>query len=165
MRDERRVKNCSPVRLGEERREDIAKQNQRHPFEDARNRVVGPPDQEGANYHGISSLYWTPGYAVVIGSFLIWWSYYTIARIFKWMTLILFCYVLAAFFAKPDWGAVLHATFVPHFEWSAKYWATLVGIFGTTISPYLFFWQASQEVEEERKQGELTLEARKGASD
>jgi Mn2+/Fe2+ NRAMP family transporter len=113
---------------------------------------------------GIDSIYWTPVYAVVIGSFLIWWSYYTIARIFKWMTLILFSYVLAAFFAKPDWGAVLQATFVPHVEWSAKYWATLVGIFGTTISPYLFFWQASQEVEEEREQGELTVEARRGAS-
>ncbi len=114
---------------------------------------------------GINSMYWTPFYAVVIGCFLIWWSYYTIARIFKWMTLILFSYVLAAFLAKPDWGAVLHATFVPHVEWSAKYWATLVGIFGTTISPYLFFWQASQEVEEEREQGELTVEARRGASD
>jgi len=113
---------------------------------------------------GINSMYWTPVYAVAIGSFLIWWSYYTIARIFKWLTLILFSYVLAAIFAKPDWGAVLHATFVPHVEWSAKYWATLVGIFGTTISPYLFFWQASQEVEEERKQGELTVEARKGAT-
>jgi Mn2+/Fe2+ NRAMP family transporter len=45
------------------------------------------------------------------------------------------------------------------------YWATLVGIFGTTISPYLFFWQASQEVEEEREHGELTVEARKGATD
>jgi NRAMP (natural resistance-associated macrophage protein)-like metal ion transporter len=113
---------------------------------------------------GISSIYWTPLYAVLIGSFLIWWSYYTIARIFKWMTLILFSYVLAAFFAKADWGAVLHATFVPQIEWSAKYWATLVGIFGTTISPYLFFWQASQEVEEERKHGASTVEERKGAT-
>jgi NRAMP (natural resistance-associated macrophage protein)-like metal ion transporter len=114
---------------------------------------------------GINSMYWTPVYAVVIGSFLIWWSYYAIARIFKWMTLILFSYVLAALLAKPDWGAVLRSTFVPHIEWSAEYWATLVGIFGTTISPYLFFWQASQEVEEERGQGQLTVEARKGASD
>ena len=66
---------------------------------------------------------------------------------------------LAAFLAKPDWGAVLRATFIPHVEWSAAYWATLVGIFGTTISPYLFFWQASQEVEEERKKGLVTVEA------
>jgi NRAMP (natural resistance-associated macrophage protein)-like metal ion transporter len=113
---------------------------------------------------GISSMYLTPVYAVMIGSFLIWSSYYTIARIFKWMTLILFSYVLAAFLAKPDWAAVIRATFIPHFEWSAAYWATLVGLFGTTISPYLFFWQASQEVEEERQQGELTVKARKGTT-
>src|SRR5579872_6992724 len=113
---------------------------------------------------GVKSLYWTPVYAVAIGSFLIWWSYYSIARIFKWLTLVLFAYVLAAFFAKPDWAAVIHSTFIPHVEWSSRYWATLVGIFGTTISPYLFFWQASQEVEEERGQGELTLAARKGAT-
>ena len=77
----------------------------------------------------------------------------------------LFSYVLAALFAKPDWAAVLRATFIPHIEWSAAYWATLVGLFGTTISPYLFFWQASQEVEEERKQGSLSRETRRGATD
>jgi len=113
---------------------------------------------------GISSIYWTPAYALLIASFLIWLSYYSVARIFKWMTLVLFSYVIAAFFAKPDWGAVLRYTFIPHVEWSGKYWATLVGIFGTTISPYLFFWQASQEVEEERQQGEVTLDQRKGAT-
>ena len=113
---------------------------------------------------GIRSVYWTPVYAVIIGSFLIWSSYYAIARIFKWMTLLLFSYVIAAFFAKPDWAAVLRATFIPHIEWTGAYWATLVGIFGTTISPYLFFWQASQEVEEEVAQGELTVSARKGAT-
>ena len=114
---------------------------------------------------GISSIFWTPFYALIIGSFLIWSSYYAIARIFKWLTLVLFSYVAAAFFSKPDWAAVLQSTFIPHIEWSAAYWATLVGLFGTTISPYLFFWQSSQEVEEERKQGSLTVEARKGATD
>jgi NRAMP (natural resistance-associated macrophage protein)-like metal ion transporter len=113
---------------------------------------------------GIRSMYWTPLYALTIGSFLIWSTYYAIARIFKWLTLVLFAYVLTAFFAKPDWAAVIRSTFIPHVEWSGAYWATLVGIFGTTISPYLFFWQASQEVEEEREQGELTVEARKGAT-
>ena len=113
---------------------------------------------------GIKGLYWAPLYAVLIASFLIWSSYYTIARIFKWMTLALFAYVLSAFFAKPDWHAVLWSTFIPHVEWSGKFWATLVGIFGTTISPYLFFWQASQEVEEEKEHGLLTEEARKGAT-
>jgi NRAMP (natural resistance-associated macrophage protein)-like metal ion transporter len=114
---------------------------------------------------GIKSLYWTPVYAIVIASFLIWSSYATVARIFKWLTLVLFAYVGAAFLAKPDWAAVVRSTFIPHFEMSSTYWATLVGIFGTTISPYLFFWQASEEVEEERKEGLVSLKQRKGTTD
>jgi NRAMP (natural resistance-associated macrophage protein)-like metal ion transporter len=114
---------------------------------------------------GIKSIYWTPVYTAAIASFLIWSSYYTVARIFKWLTLVLFAYVAAAFFAKPDWAAVIRSTLIPHMEASSTYWATLVGIFGTTISPYLFFWQASEEVEEERKQGRLTIQQRKGATD
>lgn len=110
-------------------------------------------------------MYLTPLWALLIGVLLIWSSYYTLVRIFKWLTLVLFAYVAAAFFAKPDWGVVLYSTFVPHVEWSAQYWATLVGSFGTTISPYLFFWQASQQVEEERGQGRLTRRARQGATD
>ena len=113
---------------------------------------------------GIPSAFWTPIYALVIASFLIWSSYFVVARIFKWLTLVLFAYVLAAFLAKPDWAVVLRSTLVPHIEWTGRYWATLVGIFGTTISPYLFFWQASPEVEEEREHGELTVEARRGAT-
>jgi NRAMP (natural resistance-associated macrophage protein)-like metal ion transporter len=113
---------------------------------------------------GIRSIFWTPLYAVIIALFLMWSSYATVARIFKWLALVLFAYVLAAFLAKPDWGAVIRSTLIPHIEWSGPYWATLVGIFGTTISPYLFFWQASQEVEEERALGHLTIEARKGAT-
>lgn len=113
---------------------------------------------------GIDGMYWTPFYAIVIASFLIWSTYDTVARIFKWLTLILFAYIAAAFLAKPDWMMVLRATFIPHIEMSSEYWATLVGIFGTTISPYLFFWQASEEVEEERKEGLTSLKQRKGTT-
>jgi len=114
---------------------------------------------------GVNSLVWTPVYAVLITSLLFWTSYRLIAKTFKWLTLVLFAYVITAFLAHPDWGAVLHSTFVPHFEWSSAYIATFVGILGTTISPYLFFWQASQEVEEERKIGRQTVEEREGATD
>jgi Mn2+/Fe2+ NRAMP family transporter len=76
--------------------------------------------------------------------------------------LALFAYVVAAFLAKPDWHEVLRSTFIPHLEMSSQYWATLVGIFGTTISPYLFFWQAAEEVEEERKEGRSKGQQRKG---
>ena len=113
---------------------------------------------------GISSLVWTPVYAVLITSLLFWTSYRVIARVFKWLTLVLLAYVLAAFLARPDWSAVLRSTLVPHVEWSSAYLATFVGILGTTISPYLFFWQASQEVEEERKKGRTSVAQRKGAT-
>ena len=114
---------------------------------------------------GVNSLVWTPVYATLITSLLFWTSYRFIAKIFKWLTLVLFAYVITAFLANPDWRAVLHSTFVPHVEWSSAYIATFVGILGTTISPYLFFWQASQEVEEERKIGRRTVAERKGATD
>ena len=113
----------------------------------------------------VSSKLWTPVYALLIVAFLTFTDYGHIARIFKWLTLVLFSYVVAAFLAQPDWGQTLRATFVPHVTWTRDYLATFVGILGTTISPYLFFWQASQEVEEERKQGKNTVGRRKGATD
>jgi NRAMP (natural resistance-associated macrophage protein)-like metal ion transporter len=113
---------------------------------------------------GVKALYWTPMYAVILVSLLFWSSYRAIARIFKWLTLALFAYIIAAFLAHPDWAAVLRATLIPHLEWTASYWATLVGILGTTISPYLFFWQAAQEVEEEKAIGRTTVKQREGAT-
>jgi NRAMP (natural resistance-associated macrophage protein)-like metal ion transporter len=113
---------------------------------------------------GINALYWTPVFAILITSMLFWSSYRMIARIFKWLTLVLFAYVISAILSKPDWALVLHSTFIPHIEWNRAYIATLVGLFGTTISPYLFFWQAAQEVEEEKSKGRHTLEKRQGAT-
>jgi NRAMP (natural resistance-associated macrophage protein)-like metal ion transporter len=114
---------------------------------------------------GINSLIWTPIYAALIVSLLFWSSYKHVARIFKWLTLILFAYVIAAFLARPDWSTVIRATFVPRIEWSSSYLAVFVGILGTTISPYLFFWQAAEEVEEERAHGRRTVGQRRGATD
>jgi NRAMP (natural resistance-associated macrophage protein)-like metal ion transporter len=113
---------------------------------------------------GIKSYWWTPLFAALITVLLIWTSHRLIARIFKWLTLVLFSYVITAFLARPDWSAVVHATLVPHFEWTREYMSVLVGILGTTISPYLFFWQAAQEVEEEKDLGRTTLAQRRGAT-
>jgi Mn2+/Fe2+ NRAMP family transporter len=88
-------------------------------------------------------------------------SYRTIARVFKWLTLVLFSYIATAFLAKPDWPQVVRATFIPRIEWTPSYISVLVGILGTTISPYLFFWQAAQETEEEREHGKTTLAVRR----
>jgi Mn2+/Fe2+ NRAMP family transporter len=113
---------------------------------------------------GINALFWTPAYAVLLVGLLFWTSYRLIARIFKWLTLALFAYIAAAFLAHPDWHAVMRATLIPRVQWTSAYWATLVGILGTTISPYLFFWQAAQEVEEDVAKGKTTVEEREGAS-
>ncbi len=112
-----------------------------------------------------SAFLWLPLYAGLIISLLFWTSYRFIVRVFKWLTLVLFAYVIAAFLARPDWSMVLKSTFVPQVQWTTAYLATFVGILGTTISPYLFFWQSSQEVEEERKIGRRSVGQRKGATD
>src|SRR2546428_9127440 len=75
-------------------------------------------------------------------------TYGTIFRIFKWLTLALFAYVITAFFAHPPLLEVLRATISPHIEFSKDFVMALVAVLGTTISPYLFFWQASSEVDE-----------------
>lgn len=113
---------------------------------------------------GVRSFIWTPIYALIIVIAMFWSSYRTIARIFKWLTLVLFAYVLAAILSHPDWSAIPGFTFLPHVEWSRPFLVVLVGILGTTISPYLFFWQASQEVEEERASGKRTVAQRRGAT-
>jgi len=103
--------------------------------------------------------------ALAILGLQIWGSYRLIARIFKWLVLALFAYVGSAFFARPDWWHVAQATFIPRLSLDPPFLATLVAIFGTTISPYLFFWQADQEVEEEISFGRVTRAQRRGASD
>jgi NRAMP (natural resistance-associated macrophage protein)-like metal ion transporter len=94
----------------------------------------------------------------------VWGSYKLIANIFKWLTLTLFAYIIAAFLSHPHWGEVLKATVVPPLRTDSQYITTLVAIAGTTISPYLFFWQTSEEVEEEVSMGRKTLKERKGAT-
>jgi NRAMP (natural resistance-associated macrophage protein)-like metal ion transporter len=113
---------------------------------------------------GLRAFAWTPLFAGLIIALLFWTSYRQMARIFKWLTLVLFAYVITAFLAHPNWPAVIRATFIPHLEASKDYIAVLVGILGTTISPYLFFWQAAQEVEEDRDHGKTTVAERRGAT-
>jgi NRAMP (natural resistance-associated macrophage protein)-like metal ion transporter len=113
---------------------------------------------------GIDKLWWTPVFAGLMVVLLFRTSYRLIARIFKWLTLVLFAYVLTAFIVSPNWPQVLRATFVPDIRFTREYLSVLVGILGTTISPYLFFWQSAQEVEEERAEGRNTLSQRQGAT-
>ena len=71
-------------------------------------------------------------------------------RYLKWLTLALFAYVLTAFVANVEWGRALRATVLPSLSFNTRYLTTLIAVLGTTISPYLFFWQASEEAEDVR---------------
>jgi NRAMP (natural resistance-associated macrophage protein)-like metal ion transporter len=90
--------------------------------------------------------------------------YFQIAMILKWLALFLCAYVITAFVVGPNWRAVLRDTFIPSWPKEHNAWQNLVAILGTTISPYLFFWQASQEVEEEKAMGRRMLPQREGAT-
>lgn len=77
-------------------------------------------------------------------------DYKRYVAVLKWLTLSLFAYVAALAFAKVSWGDALAGILLPRLSWNLDYSTTIVAIFGTTISPYLFFWQASQEAEDQR---------------
>jgi len=75
-------------------------------------------------------------------------SYRRYAKFLKWLTLSLLAYPVTAFLVHEPWPTILRATFVPHIEFSVAFFYVITGVVGTTISPYMFFWQTSQEVEE-----------------
>lgn len=114
---------------------------------------------------GIPSPVFVPVFGLAIIGVTTYTSYATFAKYLKWLTAVLFAYVIAVFLAHPDWKSVVAASVVPTLSRDPVYVATLVGILGTTISPYLFFWQASQEVEEEKARGRRTLAQRRGATE
>ena len=113
---------------------------------------------------GLPSLVFTPLFAGVILLLLVFSSYRALVQVFKWLTLVLLAYVITAFLVHPDWTIVMRATLWPRVSFTSDYLMTFIGILGTTISPYLFFWQAAEEVEEEKKTGRMTVGRRKGAT-
>lgn len=113
---------------------------------------------------GINARFFVILFALLISWATVRLPYRQIAMVLKWLVLVLIAYPITAFVVGADWGQVLRATFVPSLPRSSSEWAMLVAILGTTISPYLFFWQASEEVEEEKSIGRTTLAARTGAS-
>jgi NRAMP (natural resistance-associated macrophage protein)-like metal ion transporter len=94
----------------------------------------------------------------------IFFPYQRIANILKWLALVLLAYIAAAFMAGGSWAGVLRDTFVPSLPKGKDAWGMLVAILGTTISPYLFYWQASEETEEEKTKGRMSVASRRGAS-
>jgi NRAMP (natural resistance-associated macrophage protein)-like metal ion transporter len=99
---------------------------------------------------GGSGLLYVIVFGVICASAQIFMDYESYARVLKWLCLVLFSYVAALMTVKVPWGEALKGLFVPTISWTSDYFTTLVAIAGTTISPYLFFWQAAQEAEEVR---------------
>ncbi len=104
---------------------------------------------------GGSFVYWLLGMAALILTLEIFVSYKVYSRYLKYLTLSLLAYVATAFVVKQDWSLIWRSTLVPTIVMSREYFFNLVAILGTTISPYLFFWQASEENEEEIVEGKL----------
>jgi len=105
---------------------------------------------------------WVLVFGVGLVAAQVYLSYALIARVFKWLTLVLFAYPITAFLVKPHWPDVAFNLAVPHIQLSAAWLATMVGVLGTTITPYLFFWQSSLVIEEERTEGKTTIQSRRG---
>jgi NRAMP (natural resistance-associated macrophage protein)-like metal ion transporter len=98
---------------------------------------------------GLPAALWLVGLTALTLLLEIFISYPRYAKFLKYLTLSLFAYVATAFVVKQDWSEIALSTFIPSFVWSKTYVMNVVAILGTTISPYLFFWQADEEVEEE----------------
>ncbi len=137
--------------------------------------IIANTFNAGADFAGMSAsanlvvpqipvLVWVTFFGALLLVTIFFCSYRVIANTFKWLTISLFAYVATAFWIKPDWGSVLRALVTPHIQFSRDWITTMVGVLGTTITPYLFFWQSSLEVEEEKSMGRVTLAQRRGAT-
>ena len=111
---------------------------------------------------GLNSHFYVIFFGVIIALGTIFLRYRRIANLLKWFALSLLAYALATFAVHPNWNFVLHQTFLPIWPAGHEAWAALVAILGATISPYLFFWQASQELEETRVRGLVVYSEEQG---
>jgi len=132
--------------------------------------IIGAGADIGAIAAALRLLIGIPASAVIVGvtflniGMLTWGTDFLLQKIFKWLALALFAYVGAGFLANPDWTVVGISTALPQLHFNAGYLGMVVAMIGTSLSPYLFFWQASQEVEEEMAIGRHHVWQRRGAS-
>jgi NRAMP (natural resistance-associated macrophage protein)-like metal ion transporter len=104
------------------------------------------------------------GFALVCIILQIYLPYARYAHYLKWLALVLLAYVASALMAHLHWGTVLHHTITPSIHWDKTQLLLICAILGTTISPYLFFWQTSQEVEAQIMDGKTSIQSRQGAN-
>ena len=99
----------------------------------------------------VDAEYFSVFFTIMLLIFIVLFPYHKIASVLKYLAMVLLVYLVVPFIAKTDWHAVLKATFIPDIHLNKDYLGILVAILGTTISPYLFFWQTNMEVEELRE--------------
>lgn len=104
------------------------------------------------------------GFAIFCLFLQVFIPYQRYAKYLKWLSLSLLAYVFSAFFINLDWTTIIRYTVSPHISFNKDFIILMTGILGTTISPYLFFWQTSQEVEEQVLEGKTTIKARAAAT-
>ena len=114
---------------------------------------------------GLPRWFWVLSFGVGLSVLQVFFSYKAIFAVVKWLTVSLFAYIVTAFVVHASWGEVARHLFVPEVHFSATWITTLMAVLGTTITPYLFFWQACLMVEEEKAQGRQSVAERRGASD
>jgi NRAMP (natural resistance-associated macrophage protein)-like metal ion transporter len=95
----------------------------------------------------VKASYFSVGFTLLLLVLIIYLPYQKIAQVLKYLCLVLLVYIIVPFLYKQNWAAVLKATFIPTIKFDKNFISILVAILGTTISPYLFFWQATMEVE------------------
>ncbi len=121
----------------------------------------------GASAHMVFAIpewLWVLVFGIALSVLQIFFSYKTIFAVVKWLTLSLFAYVITAFVVHPHWGDVLLHLVKPEVHLNAAWLTTLMAVLGTTITPYLFFWQACLMVEEEKAMGRTSIQSRRGAT-
>lgn len=113
-------------------------------------------------FPAIKAAYFSIAFTIILLVLIIYLPYHKIAAVLKYLCMVLLVYLIVPFLYKQDWVAVLKATCIPTIQFDKDFISILVAILGTTISPYLFFWQATMEVEE-RKNKKTHLVVKKRA--
>ncbi len=113
---------------------------------------------------GWADYFWEILFGLMLAVITIYFSYRAFYSTVKWLTLALFAYVVTAFVVRPHWGDVFRHLVVPQIHLNASWLTTLVAVLGTTITPYLFFWQSDLEVEEQKAMGRRAERQRRGAT-
>ncbi|OQP58949.1 iron transporter [Niastella vici] len=109
----------------------------------------------------IKPIFFSISFTIILLILIVYLPYHKIVSILKYLCLSLFLYIAVPFFTHPSWEKVLRSTLLPTIKWNKEFLSIIVAILGTTISPYLFFWQVTMEAEDVKAQKRLVLARRK----